>query len=250
MWCGIVSLFPEMFQAITASGITGRAVRRGHLALEYWDPRDFSHDVHRTVDDKAYGGGPGLVLKPEPVSAAIAAAKAAAPVKPQVIYVSPQGRRFDHAAALELSQTAPALIFVSGRYEGLDQRCIDAHVDAQWSIGDYVLSGGELASMVMIDAISRLLPGVLGDAASAQDESFADALLEYPQYTRPALFAGQAVPEILLSGDHQAIARWRRKQSLGRTWLLRADLLAQHALSADDEALLAEFKTEYKIKVE
>lgn len=243
MRLGIVSLFPEMFDAITQYGVSGRAVSRGTLKLEYWSPRDFARDRHRTVDDRPYGGGPGMVMKVEPLKAAIDAAREAVGTAATVIYLSPQGRLLDQQTLKQLSQRE-SMILIAGRYEGIDERLVAQEVDEEWSIGDYVLSGGELAAMVMIDAMARLLPGVLGDDESAQQDSFMEGLLDYPHYTRPEKIFDQSVPEVLLGGDHEAIRKWRLKQSLGRTWLRRPDLLAKHELTDEQKALLDEFIAE------
>lgn len=245
MHVGVVSLFPEMFQALTEYGITGRALQRGLLQLQLWNPRDFAHDRHRTVDDRPYGGGPGMVMQVQPLCDAINAARSATGGECRVIYLSPQGRRLDQAGLHELA-ALPALVLVAGRYEGIDERVVATHIDEEWSIGDYVLSGGELAAMVVIDALTRRLPGALGHEGSAQEDSFVDGLLDYPHYTRPEEIAGLRVPEVLMSGDHQAISRWRQKQALGRTWLRRPDLLAKAALAKEQQQLLDEFIREYK----
>jgi len=240
----VVTLFPDMFRILSDYGITGRAIRNAILELVTWNPRDYTRDRHRTVDDRPYGGGPGMVMMVEPLRDAIREARAAAR-NSRVIYLSPQGRKLDQAGLEELA-TRPGLILVCGRYEGVDERLLRAEVDEEWSIGDYVLSGGELPAMVMIDGITRLLPGALGHAQSAAQDSFASGLLDYPQFTRPEEFEGEAVPEVLLSGDHQAIARWRQKQALGRTWLRRPELLAQMPLTTEQQELLAEFIREHE----
>lgn len=243
MWFGIVSLFPEMFTALDV-GVTGRALRDQLFSVSHFQPRDYTTDKHQTVDDKPYGGGPGMVMMAEPLQKAIQAAKAAAPIaNPPVIYLSPQGKRFDQAAA-EHFATLPAVILLSGRYEGIDERIIESEVTEEWSIGDFILTGGELAAMVMIDAISRHLPGVVGDQESIKQDSLTTGLLKYPQYTRPELFNDQKVPDILLSGHHQQINTWRLKSSLGKTWQRRPDLLADIALSKEESRLLAEFIAE------
>lgn len=242
MWLGLITLFPDMFSALN-HGIPARAQKQGLLQLNTWNPRDFATDKHRSVDDHPYGGGPGMLMMTGPLIAAIRAAKAAAPTPPTTIYLSPQGKRFDQAAAEHFSKKE-ALIFVSGRYEGIDERVINTDIDECWSLGDFILSGGELAAMTIIDAITRLLPGALGDANSAANDSLSTGLLEYPQYTRPDIFEGQAVPAVLLSGNHAAIARWRLKQSLGRTYLNRPDLLEKRTLSKTEAELLAEFLAE------
>ena len=226
MWIGIISLFPEMFRAITDYGVTGRAVKNGLLSIQSWSPRDFTHDRHRTVDDRPYGGGPGMLMMVQPLRDAIHAAKAAAGEGAKVIYLSPQGRKLD-------------------RYEGIDERVIQTEIDEEWSIGDYVLSGGELPAMTLIDSVSRFIPGVLGHEASATEDSFAEGLLDCPHYTRPEVLEGMEVPPVLLSGNHAEIRRWRLKQSLGRTWLRRPELLENLALTEEQARLLAVFKTEH-----
>ncbi len=243
MWIGIVSLFPEMFAAVSEHGITGRAVKRGLLELQFWNPRDYTHDRHRTVDDRPYGGGPGMVMMVEPLRAAIRAAREAGGPEARVIYLSPQGRPLDQGGVEELAARG-RLVLVAGRYEGVDERLIESEVDEEWSIGDYVLSGGELGAMVMVDAVTRLIPGALGHEDSAQQDSFADGLLDCPHYTRPEEIDGRRVPEVLLSGNHAAIRRWRLQQALGRTWERRPDLLAQRTLSAEEQALLAAYRRE------
>lgn len=241
----MVTLFPELIHAFVAYGIPARAIRHGLVDVGVWNPRDFTQDRHRTVDDRPYGGGPGMLMKVQPLRDAIRAARQADALSPRVIYLSPQGRRLDQSGVEELIR-APRLLLIAGRYEGVDERLIETEVDEEWSIGDFVLSGGEAAAMVMMDAVIRLLPGALGDAASAQQDSFSDGLLDCPHYTRPEALDGQRVPEVLLSGDHQAIARWRLKQSLGRTWLRRPDLLAGRCLSEEQQKLLNEFISESK----
>ena len=244
MKLGIVALFPEMFDAITQYGVTGRAVTQGKLSLDYWTPRDFTTDKHQTVDDRPYGGGPGMVMKVEPLQKAIRAAKQQLGEQTKVAYMSPQGRKLDQQGLQELA-TRDAMIFVAGRYEGIDERLISEEIDEEWSIGDYVLSGGELAAMTIIDGMARLLPGVLGDEESAQQDSFMDGLLDHPHYTRPERLAQQSVPKVLLSGDHKAIRKWRLKEALGRTWLRRSDLLEAKSLSSEQSALLEQFIAEY-----
>ncbi|WP_218813852.1 tRNA (guanosine(37)-N1)-methyltransferase TrmD [Rickettsiella endosymbiont of Dermanyssus gallinae] len=237
----VISLFPEMFKALDSS-IPGRAQKQGLIHLSYLNPRDFTLDKHKTVDDKPYGGGPGMVMKFQPLQAAIHAAKQRH--QGPVSYLSAQGKPFDQEAARTLSQRK-SLILIAGRYEGVDQRLIDQEVDEEWSVGDFILSGGELAAMCLIDAIVRLQEGALGDSESALQDSFSQSLLEYPQYTRPAEIDNQAVPAILLEGDHAAISRWRLKQALGRTWQRRPDLLKKHILSPQEQVLLAEFIHEH-----
>lgn len=238
MRIGIVTLFPEMLEAVTRYGITGRAVDRGLLAVSAFNPRRHTSDRHQTVDDAPYGGGPGMVMKVAPVRASIAEARAALP-RAKVIYTSPQGRPLDQAG-VEALAARDELIVLAGRYEGIDERVIERDVDEEWSIGDYVLSGGELAAMVMIDAVCRLLPGALGDEGSAQADSFVDGMLDHPHYTRPEEIDGQRVPEVLMSGNHEAIRLWRRQQALARTWTRRRDLLDDRELDAEARRLLDE----------
>lgn len=225
MWIGVVSLFPEMFEAVSGSGITRRAMEAKLLDLHTWNPRDFATDRHRTVDDKPYGGGPGMLMKVAPLKAAIDAAKAASGTDPRVIYLSPQGKPLTQAKLAEYAKQ-PELILVAGRYEGIDERLMESVIDEEVSIGDYVLSGGELPAMVLIDGITRLLPGAVGDRESVEQDSFSEGLLDYPQYTRPETVDGLEVPDVLMSGDHERIARWRRMQALGRTYERRPDLFA------------------------
>ncbi len=239
----VISIFPPMFEAVSAFGITGRAVRAGLLRLRVWNPRDYTEDKHRSVDDRPYGGGPGMVLRPEPLARAIAAARSETGDTTPVLYLSPQGRRLDHAAVVELA-ARERMILLAGRYEGVDERVLAAEVDEEWSIGDYVLSGGELPAMVLIDAVARRLPGALGDEDSAEQDSFVGGLLDCPHYTRPEVYAGEGVPEVLLSGDHERIRRWRLKQALGRTWLRRPDLLERLELDEEQRRLLSEFQKE------
>ena len=236
----VVTLFPESVAALLQFGVTGRAVERKLLQVGTSNPRDFATDRHKTVDDRPYGGGPGMVMKVETLRAAIHAAKSRAGAGAKVIYLSPQGRRLDQAAVREFAKQA-ALVLVAGRYEGIDERLIETEVDEEWSIGDYVLSGGELPALVMIDALARLIPGALNDGESAAQDSFENGLLDCPHYTRPEEIDGRRVPEVLLSGDHAAIRRWRMQQMLGRTWQRRPDLLRGLALDAEQEKLLAEF---------
>jgi tRNA (guanine37-N1)-methyltransferase len=242
-WFGIVSLFPEMFTNFTEQGVTGRAVKNGLLQVEYFNPRDFTHDRHRTVDDRPYGGGPGMLMMVQPLTDAIHAAKAAAGEGAKVIYLSPQGQKLDQKGVQRLS-ASDKLILVAGRYEGIDERVIEAEVDEEWSIGDYVLSGGELPAMVLMDAVARFVPGVLGHELSAEQDSFTDGLLDCPHYTRPENLDGRWVPEVLRSGNHEKIRQWRLKQSLGRTWLKRPELLNDLALTEEQQRLLNEFQQE------
>jgi len=233
-----------MFDAITQYGVTGRAVTRDIMSLDYWNPRDFTEDKHRTVDDRPYGGGPGMVMKVEPLQGAIDAAKSKLGSKTKVAYLSPQGRKLDQQGLQDLA-VRESMIFVAGRYEGIDERLIENSIDEEWSIGDYVLSGGELAAMVMIDGLARLLPGVLGDKESALQDSFMEGVLDYPHYTRPERLLRQSVPSVLLGGNHEAIRKWRLKQSLGRTWLRRPDLLVMDLLTNEQKALLEQFIAEF-----
>lgn len=240
---GVVTLFPQMFDAVTNYGVTGRAVAAGLLELTCWNPREYTRDRHRGVDDKPYGGGPGMVMLVQPLRDAIHAARARLGSTAAVIYLSPQGRRLDQAG-VEALAAQRQLILVAGRYEGVDERLIEAEVDAELSIGDYVLSGGELPAMVIIDTLARRQPGVVGDADSVTADSFATGLLDYPHYTRPEEIDGRRVPEVLLCGDHEKIRRWRLKQALGRTWLRRPDLIDRQALDSEQRALLDEFLRE------
>lgn len=241
----VVTLFPPMFEALSAYGVTGRALERGIVELGLWNPRDYTRDRHRTVDDRPYGGGPGMLMKVQPLRDAIHEAKASRDGPSHVVYLSPQGRPLDQAGVHELAGQQH-LVLIAGRYEGVDERLIETEVDEEWSIGDYVLSGGELAAMVVIDAITRLLPGALGHEDSAQQDSFSEGVLDHPHYTRPEVFEGRAVPQVLLSGDHAAIARWREKQALGRTWLRRPELLTRAQLSEREQQLLQEFIQEHE----
>ncbi len=248
----VVTLFPEMFAAITGSGITSRALQAGLYSLTTWNPRDFTTDNHRTVDDRPYGGGPGMVMLAEPIERTLDAVKSAGGGG-RVIYLSPQGRKLEHRRVMEFS-AENSLTLLCGRYEGIDERLLERRVDEEVSIGDFVLSGGEVAAMALVDAVVRQLPGALGDQASALEESFADGLLDCPQYTRPELWpvgkqgggVPAPVPSILLSGHHENIRRWRLKQALGRTWLRRPELLAARALSEQERRLLEEFQREQK----
>ncbi len=245
----VITLFPQMFDALTQYGITRRAAEQSKYQLRTWNPRDFTEDNYRTIDDRPYGGGPGMVMLAEPLAAAIAAAKqrqAADGVKrSRVIYLSPQGRLLSHTTVQTLvAQKDDGLILLAGRYEGVDERLLRQQVDEEISIGDYVLSGGELPAMVLMDTLVRQLPGVLGDAESAEQDSFVQGLLDCPHYTRPEVFNGEVVPPVLLSGNHADIQRWRLQQSLGRTWLRRPDLLAERNLTKEESGLLAAFQKE------
>ena len=240
-----VTLFPEAFAAVADFGITRRAREDGLWSLALWNPRDFTTDNYRTVDDRPYGGGPGMVMLAEPLSKAIAVAKAARQGEAKVIHLSPQGAVMDHGKVMQLC-AEQRLILLCGRYEGVDERLLRSAVDEELSIGDYVLSGGELAAMVLMDTVVRQLPGALGDGMSAEQESFVNGLLDCPQYTRPEVYEGQAVPPVLMSGHHAQIERWRLKQSLGRTWIRRPELLERRGMSEAERKLLEEFKQEMK----
>jgi tRNA (guanine37-N1)-methyltransferase len=239
----VVTLFPEMFSAVTKSGITSRALETRLWSLRLWNPRDFTTDNYRTVDDRPYGGGPGMVMLAEPLERLLREVKKDGGTK--TIYLSPQGRKLDHRKVMELSRES-AVTLLCGRYEGVDERLLELQVDEELSIGDFVLSGGELAAMAVMDAVVRQLPGALGDEASAVEESFADGLLDCPQYTRPETYAGARVPEVLMSGHHENIRRWRLKQALGRTWLRRPELLTARSLSKEETKLLEQFRQEHE----
>ncbi len=252
----IITLFPELIEQATAFGVLGRAIKQQQLNLQCFNPRDYTEDKHRTVDDRPYGGGPGMLMKVEPLAKAIMAAKQVAGKQTtekevKVVYLSPQGQQLSQPLVVNAAAEQNDLILIAGRYEGIDERLIELLIDEEWSVGDYVLSGGEFAALVVVDAITRLIPGVLGDNESAIQDSFMQGLLDCPHYTRPETVNGQNVPDVLLSGDHKAIQRWRLKQSLGRTWLRRPDLL--HAVkkdtanwNAEKAGLLVEFMAEYK----
>lgn len=238
----VISVFPGLVESVAEYGVTGRAVKQGRVGFKVWNPRDYATDKHRSVDDRPYGGGPGMVMMVEPLRRAIRAARADSR-DALTVYLSPQGRRMDQAMVSRLA-TLPHLILVAGRYEGIDERLVELEIDEELSLGDYVLSGGELAAMVVTDAVTRLLPGVLGAEESAQQDSFMTGLLDHPHYTRPDEASGLSVPPVLQSGDHAAIRRWRLKQALGRTWLRRPELLEAAGLSEDDRQLLDEFIAE------
>ena len=251
MQLGIVTLFPAMFAAVTEYGISGRAVRSGLMNLELFNPRDYTTDKHRSVDDKPFGGGPGMLMKTEPLMASIAAARravekkhAAGADKTKVIYLSPQGKTLKQDSIIDLAQRE-SMVLLCGRYQGIDNRVLESEIDEEWSLGDFVISGGELAAMTLIDAMTRFQPGALGDEGSALEDSFSNGLLHSPEYTRPQSINGQDVPEVLLSGDHEAIRKWRLKQSLGATWLKRPDLLQAMSLENEQEELLEQFKQDY-----
>lgn len=243
MHFGVVSLFPEMVGTIGEYGVVGRARQRDLITLEIENPRDHTSNVHRTVDDRPYGGGPGMVMKFEPVAAALQAAKDKLPEGCPLVYLSPQGQVFDQAMAKTFSEL-PGLVLLAGRYEGIDERLLESHIDKEVSLGDFVLSGGEIAAMAVIDAVVRLLPGVLGDDESAAQDSFMEGLLDYPHFTRPEEISGRKVPDVLLSGDHAEIARWRNKQALGRSYLRRPDLIEKLDLNDEQQLLLDEFLKE------
>ncbi|MBI3527797.1 MAG: tRNA (guanosine(37)-N1)-methyltransferase TrmD [Betaproteobacteria bacterium] len=249
MHLDVVTLFPEMFDALTGSGITQRARSSGHYELVLWNPRDFSSNAYRSVDDRPYGGGPGMVMMAEPLAKALRAARqrqvSCGVKRTRTVYLSPQGRPLTQQVVEQLGKYE-GLVLLAGRYEGVDERLLDAEIEEQISIGDYVLSGGELPAMVLMDALIRRIPGVLNDAESVQQDSFVNGLLDCPQYTRPEVYESDSVPAVLLSGHHAQIARWRMKQSLGRTWRRRPDLLANLPLSAEQLDLLEEYKLESK----
>ncbi|QDP02893.1 tRNA (guanosine(37)-N1)-methyltransferase TrmD [Thalassotalea sp. PS06] len=240
----VISLFPEMFNAITEFGVTGRAIRNGLIEFHTRNPRDFAHDKHSTVDDRPYGGGPGMLMMVQPLRDAIQAAREAAGGDAHVIYMSPQGRKLDQTGVRELSQHKN-IVLIAGRYEGIDERLIESEIDEEWSIGDYVLSGGEIPAMTVIDALARFVPGVLGHNQSAEQDSFSDGLLDCPHYTRPEVLDGKSVPKVLLSGDHERIRKWRLQQSLERTWLRRPELLTDLALTDEQEKMLSEIKAKH-----
>ncbi len=240
MWFGVISLFPEMFKAVTESGVTGRAVKRGLIEIDVWNPRDFAYDKYKTVDDKPYGGGPGMLMKVQPLRDAISAARKKAPQGTRVVYMSPQGDRLSHSLVTRFHDWG-SLILIAGRYEGIDERILQKEVDLEVSIGDYVLSGGEIPAMCVIDAVSRMVPGVLGNLRNAYEDSFADGLLHFPQYTRPEVIDDMGVPEILMSGNHEKIRRWRLQQALARTYERRPDLLQSRLLNREERALLTEY---------
>ncbi|TYL48703.1 tRNA (guanosine(37)-N1)-methyltransferase TrmD [Marinomonas sp. IMCC 4694] len=239
MKVSVISLFPEMFQAITQYGVTGRAIKSGLIEVDFFNPRDFTHDKHKTVDDRPYGGGPGMLMKVQPLKDAIDSAKLLVP-NAKVIYLTPQGRTLTQEGVQQLAKQAE-FILVAGRYEGVDERLIQSQVDEEWSIGDFVLSGGELPAMVLMDAVFRMVPGVLGKQASADEDSFSDGLLDCPHYTRPEILNGEPVPSVLLSGNHEEIRRWRLKQKLVRTLQRRPDLLQDLELDKEQQSLLEEF---------
>ncbi len=239
MKIALISLFPEMFAAVTDYGISGRAVKQGLLELASFNPRDYTEDRHQTVDDRPYGGGPGMVMMIEPLRRAIADARQWTDKDPVVVYLSPQGKVLNQASVNDFA-TQQSIILIAGRYEGIDERLIQAEVDEEWSIGDYVLSGGELPAMVLVDALIRQLPGALGHSDSADQDSFAEGLLDCPHYTRPENYQGQEVPEVLLSGNHEKIRRWRLQQSLVRTQQRRPELLDRLKLNKEQQALLKE----------
>lgn len=246
----VISLFPAMFDGVMEQGVVGRAVKQGKVNFVVTNPRDFTTDKHRTVDDRPYGGGPGMLMMTQPLTEAIRYAETRMslqePSQPVYkIYLSPQGRRLSHQVVKELAEK-PNLLLVAGRYEGIDERIIESEIDDEISLGDFVLSGGEIAAMAVIDAVVRMQPGVLGHEDSAVEDSFAEGLLDHPHYTRPEVFEGRQVPPILLSGDHDNIRRWRLKQSLGRTWLRRKDLLDAMQLNDEQQKLLQEFIEEYE----
>lgn len=241
----VISLFPDMVTAAASYGVTGKALERGIVSLSVWNPRDYTHDKHKTVDDRPYGGGPGMVMKYQPLHDAVNAAKQADYKTSKVVYLSPQGKPITQALLANIDHDSQ-LILVAGRYEGIDERFVELDCDEEWSIGDYVISGGELAALIVIDAITRLLPNVLGDQQSAEQDSYSDGLLDCPHFTRPEELAGRTVPAVLMSGNHADIERWRMKQALGRTWQRRPDLLEKKPLNAEQKQLLEQFKVDVK----
>ncbi|KTD00050.1 tRNA (guanosine(37)-N1)-methyltransferase TrmD [Legionella erythra] len=242
---GVITLIPEMFAVLEKHGVVGRAISQGIASVNYWNPREWASRPYRQVDDKPYGGGPGMVMMYEPLALAIREARQQMPESCKTVYLSPQGRAINQGDLNKIAREQQSLLFIAGRYEGIDERIIEKHVDEEWSIGDFVLSGGELAAMIFIDAIVRLLPGSLGHAGSAEQDSFMNGLLDYPHYTRPASIDGMGVPPVLLNGNHRDIERWRRKQALGNTWLKRPGLLETIKLNEFDQQLLDEFKREH-----
>ncbi|WP_199741682.1 tRNA (guanosine(37)-N1)-methyltransferase TrmD [Legionella sp. km535] len=241
---GVISLIPEIMDGLKY-GVTGRAIEQNLVQIAHWNPRDWSSRPYRQIDDKPYGGGPGMVMMYEPLHGAIVHARSQMPENCKTVYLSPQGKVIRQADLNQVANDRQPLLFIAGRYEGIDERIISHHVDEEWSLGDFVLSGGELAAMVFIDAIIRLIPGSLGHLGSAEQDSFMNGLLDCPHYTRPASIDGMDVPPVLLGGNHRDIERWRRKQSLGKTWLKRPDLLEQMQLNETDRQLLAEFQEEH-----
>lgn len=241
----VLTLFPEMIKSAASYGITGRALENRIIGLTTWNPRDYTSDKHRTVDDRPYGGGPGMVLKYQPLTDALCDAKSSQSIPAKVVYLSPQGKPLSQALLVSAS-VLPRLIFVAGRYEGIDERFVEKHCDEEWSLGDYVISGGELAALIVIDAITRLLPGALGDEDSAWQDSHIEGLLDCPHYTRPEQVDGLSVPEVLLSGHHADISQWRMEQALGRTWQKRPDLLQKKELTIEQDVYLTEFKKQIK----
>ncbi|WP_331828376.1 tRNA (guanosine(37)-N1)-methyltransferase TrmD [Candidatus Blochmannia sp. SNP] len=245
MWFGIITLFPEMFSPIINHGIIGRSIQNGIISITLWNPRAFTHNQHYNVDDRPYGGGPGMLMMIEPLKNAINQAKNELGNNIKIIYLSPQGKRLNQQYVRKFASEYQKLILVCGRYQGIDERLIQTEIDEEWSIGDYILSGGELAAMVLIDTMSRVIPGVLGNQDSKESDSFSKGKLDCPHYTRPKVFEGMKVPSVLLSGNHNNIVRWRQKQALGRTWIKRPDLLNDIQLTNKEKELLAEFKNEY-----
>lgn len=248
MWIGVISLFPEMFKAITDYGITSKAIKNGLVSIQYWNPRDFTLNKHKTVDDRPYGGGSGMLMMVQPLQDAIHTARKTAGNLVKVIYLSPQGRKLDQKGVNELAHSNK-LILVCGRYEGIDERIIHMEIDEEWSVGDYIVTGGELPAMILIDAMTRFIPGAVGkDLRSVKEDSFFQGLLEYPHFTRPKILDGKSIPPVLLSGNHYEIKRWRMKQSLGRTWIRRPDLLNKFPFNQEQLDLLTEFQNQDFLK--
>lgn len=249
MFIGVITIFPDMFQAVTKYGVTGRSIKDGFLSIKVWNPRDFSDSKYKNIDDRPYGGGPGMLMLIQPLKQAINTARCELGSNSRVIYLSPQGKRLNQKIVNKLAFNNQTLILVCGRYQGIDERLIETEIDEEWSIGDYILSGGELAAMICIDTISRMLPNTLHNQDSTKSDSFYNNRLACPQYTRPKIFEGTMVPSILLSGNHYKIQRWRVKQALGKTWIKRPDLFIESPLSDIEEKLLTEFKNEYLLKL-
>jgi tRNA (guanine37-N1)-methyltransferase len=243
----IVTIFPEMVETLLQFGVTGRAVSRGLLAVMTWNPRNSTNGRYRAVDDRPYGGGPGMVMKVQPLRDTLRMVRCSAEPSGRTIYLSPQGKLLDQYGVRELAKE-DRLVLLAGRYEGIDERLIESEVDEEWSIGDYVLSGGELAALVLIDTLARLLPGALNDSKSFEQDSFMDSLLDFPHYTRPVEVDGRRVPDVLLGGNHAAISYWRQREALGRTWLRRPELLAMRSLNTAEQILLDDFIREYRAR--
>lgn len=244
IYFNVISIFPKMFDAITNYGIISKAIKKGLINIKIWNPRDYTYDRYHSIDDRPYGGGSGMLMKFKPLLMAIEHAKEKIKIDTKIIYLSPQGKKLNQKSVLKLSKTS-SFILICGRYKGIDERIIDTTVDEEWSIGDYIISGGELPAMILIDALSRLIPDVIGKKKSVEEDSFYNGLLDCPQYTRPNIIHGMQVPIILLSGHHTEIKKWKLKQSLGMTWLKRPDLLNIKNLTEEQKTLLSEFKKDW-----